>query len=92
MTTFLWAMLAYVRAFLMARHSLAMETAALRQQLAVYKRKQPRPKLNRVDRHSLELIEMLPCVIGFGHFPAFAIQQIFDTARLKTLDSDALTV
>ena len=27
-----------------------METAALRQQLAVYKRKQPRPKLSQVDR------------------------------------------
>ena len=34
----------------MARHSLAMETAALRQQLAVYKRKQRRPKLNQFDR------------------------------------------
>jgi hypothetical protein len=41
MFTFLVAMLVYVRAFLMARHSLAMERAALRQQLAVYKRKQP---------------------------------------------------
>jgi putative transposase len=39
-----------VRAFLIARHHLAMEAAALRQQLAVYKRKQPRPKLNRFDR------------------------------------------
>jgi putative transposase len=50
MVTFLLAMLAYVRAFLMPRHSLAMETAALRQQLGVYKRKQPRPKLNQFDR------------------------------------------
>jgi putative transposase len=50
MATFLLAMLAYVRAFLMARHTLSMETAALRQQLAVYKRKQPRPKLNEFDR------------------------------------------
>jgi hypothetical protein len=50
MVTFLLAMLAYLRAFLMPRHSLAMETAALRQQLGVYKRKQPRPKLNRFDR------------------------------------------
>jgi putative transposase len=33
-----------------ARHSLAMETATLRQQLAVYKRKKPRPKLNQFDR------------------------------------------
>ena len=50
MATFVMAMLAYVRAFLAARHDVAMETAALRQQLAVYKRKQPRPKLNRCDR------------------------------------------
>jgi putative transposase len=50
MVTFLLAMLVYARAFLMGRHSLAMETAALRQQLAVYKRKQPRPKLNQFDR------------------------------------------
>jgi putative transposase len=48
--TFLVAMLVYVRAFLMVRRSLAMERAALRQQLAAYKRKPPRPKLNRCDR------------------------------------------
>src|SRR3954469_5367834 len=46
----LFAMLAYVRAFLIARHRLAVEAVALRQQLAVYKHKQPRPKLNRFDR------------------------------------------
>src|SRR3954468_12548274 len=50
MITALVAILAYVRAFLIARHRLAMEAAALRQQLAVYKRKQPHPKLNRFDR------------------------------------------
>src|SRR3954466_2998772 len=50
MITALLATLAYVRAFLIARHCLAMEAGALRQQLAVYKRKQPRPKLNRFDR------------------------------------------
>ena len=48
--TALFAMLAYVRAFLIARHRLAVEAVALRQQLAVYKRKRPRPKLNRFDR------------------------------------------
>ena len=36
--------------FLIARHRLALEAVALRQQLAVYKRKQPRPKLNGFDR------------------------------------------
>jgi hypothetical protein len=50
MMTALWAMLAYLRAFLIARHRLALEAVALRQQLAVYKPKQPRPKLNPFDR------------------------------------------
>lgn len=50
MLTFLLAILVYLRTFLIARHALAMEAAALRQQLAVYKRKQPRPKLHRFDR------------------------------------------
>ena len=43
-------MLAYFRAFLLTRHSLALEIAALRQQLAVFKRKQPRPQLRNSDR------------------------------------------
>jgi hypothetical protein len=46
----LLASLTYVRALLMGRHCLAMESAALRQQLAVYERKHPRPKLNGFDR------------------------------------------
>jgi putative transposase len=50
MMTALLAMLAYLRAFVIARHRLGMEAVALRQQLVVYKRKQPRPKLNRFDR------------------------------------------
>jgi len=48
--TAMFATLAYLRAFLVARHRLALEAVALRQQLAVYKRKQPRPKLNRFHR------------------------------------------
>ncbi len=48
--TALFAMLTYLRAFLIARHRLAVEAVALRQQLAVYKRKQPGPSLNRFDR------------------------------------------
>ena len=48
--TAMFATLAYLRAFLIARHPLALEAVALRQQLAVYKRKQPRPKLKRFDR------------------------------------------
>jgi hypothetical protein len=44
------AMIAYLRAFLVPRHRLALEAAALRQQLAVFKRKQPRPRLQHLDR------------------------------------------
>ena len=50
MGTFLLAILTYVSAFVISRHRLALEAVALRQQLAVYKRKQPRPKLHRSDR------------------------------------------
>src|SRR5687767_8334463 len=45
-----FAIIAYVRAFFVPRHRLALEAAALRQQLAVFKRKQPRPRLHRPDR------------------------------------------
>jgi hypothetical protein len=50
MVTLVTAMLAYLRAYLIAHHTLALEATALRQQLAVYKRKQPRPTLDRFDR------------------------------------------
>jgi putative transposase len=50
MGTVLSAMLAYLSAFVISRHQLAMDTAALRQQLAVLKRRQLRPKLNQFDR------------------------------------------
>jgi hypothetical protein len=50
MRTLLSALLAYVSAFVISRHHLAMEAVALRQQLAVYKRKRPHPKLRRSDR------------------------------------------
>ena len=43
-------MMAYLGAFFLPRHRLALEIVALRQQLAVFKRKQPRPRLNRLDR------------------------------------------
>ena len=42
-------MMVHIRAFFMPRHMLALESVALRQQLAVFKRKQPRPGLNRLD-------------------------------------------
>ncbi len=50
MRTFLSAILTYVSAFVISRHHLALEAVVLRQQLAVYKRKQPHPKLRRSDR------------------------------------------
>jgi putative transposase len=50
MVTLAYAMFAYVRALLVSRHKLALEAVALRQQLAVFKRKQSRPKLRRLDR------------------------------------------
>jgi len=50
----LWSLfnnvVAGLRAFFVARTHLALEILALRQQLAVLKRKRPRPKLNPVDR------------------------------------------
>jgi hypothetical protein len=50
MVTFLLAILAYVLALVSSRHRLALEAVALRQQLAVYNRKQPRLKLRPSDR------------------------------------------
>ena len=44
------AILAYIRTFVVTRHKLALEAVALRQQLVVLKRKQPRPRLKRRDR------------------------------------------
>jgi hypothetical protein len=39
-----------VRVFFMCRTDLALEILALRQQVAVLKRKRPHPKLSRMDR------------------------------------------
>jgi hypothetical protein len=44
-------MVAYIRSFFVPRHQLALEAAALRQQLAVFKRKQTHPRLHRLDRN-----------------------------------------
>ncbi len=45
-----FALLGYLRAFLRSRHSLGLEILALRQQLAVFKRRRPRPQPRRRDR------------------------------------------
>jgi len=44
------SMVAYIRAFFVPRHKLALEAAALRQQLAVFKRKRTHFRLHRLDR------------------------------------------
>lgn len=44
------SIIAYIRAFFVPRHRLGLEAAALRQQLAVFKRKKPRPRLEHLDR------------------------------------------
>jgi putative transposase len=44
------AVLTYFRAFFVTRHRLGLEVAALRQQLVVFKRKQSRPCVQRLDR------------------------------------------
>src|SRR5256885_8492941 len=41
---------AYLRSLFLPHHKLALQAVALRQQLAVFKRRQPRPKLDRLDR------------------------------------------
>jgi putative transposase len=50
MVMLVFVMFAYVRALFVSRHRLALESVALRQQIAVLKRKQSRPKLRRLDR------------------------------------------
>ncbi len=50
MVTLACAVVAYLRSLFPPRHKLTLEAVALRQQPAVFKRKQPRPKLDRLDR------------------------------------------
>ncbi len=51
MTCFLVAFLSWFGAFFRSRYELAMELLALRKQLAVLKRNNPRPKLQPWDHH-----------------------------------------
>jgi hypothetical protein len=48
--TFLFTLLAAIRVFFRTRGDTALEALALRQQVAVLKRKRPRPTLNSLDR------------------------------------------
>ena len=50
MTEFVLALLVALRVFFRTRRDTALEILALRQQVAVLKRKRPRPPLNSVDR------------------------------------------
>src|SRR5438067_1655986 len=50
MLDFVLAVLAGLRAFFRSRADLALEILALRRQVAVFKRKRPRPSLNSSDR------------------------------------------
>ena len=50
MFQFVLSLLAAVRVFFSTRRDTALEVLALRQQLAVLKRKRPRPPLNSFDR------------------------------------------
>ena len=50
MAEFILSTLAAVRVFFRSRTDNALEVLALRQQVAVLKRKRPRPPLNRLDR------------------------------------------
>jgi putative transposase len=50
MLSFVIVLMTYFRSFLLSRHRLGLENVALRQQLVVWKRKRPRPRLRRFDR------------------------------------------
>ncbi len=50
MLRFILSILAVIRVFFRSRSDTAMEILALRQQVAVLKRKRPRPTLNSLDR------------------------------------------
>jgi putative transposase len=59
MVDFTLAMLAGMAAFFRSRADLALEILALRQQVAVFKRKRPRPSLNSSDRLFWVLLRQL---------------------------------
>ncbi len=50
MVAVILAVLGYGRAFFVSRHRLGLDVAALRQQLVVFKRRQPRPRMGDLDR------------------------------------------
>jgi len=64
MVQFLLALLVAVRALFRTRTDAALEVLALRQQVAVLKRKRPRPLLNAGDRLSRNLVSLIYAVFG----------------------------
>jgi hypothetical protein len=61
MLQFILALLAAVRVFFRSRNDTALEILALRQQLILFKRKRPRPRLNPLavlDYPALHLVPM----------------------------------
>jgi hypothetical protein len=63
----------YARALFVSRHKLALEAVALRQQLAVLKRKQSRPKLRRLDRLFWIAILVKPETVVSWHRAGFRL-------------------
>ena len=52
---FILSMLAIARVFFLSRSDTALEVIALRQQVAVLKRKRPRPVLNRLNSYTIPI-------------------------------------
>src|SRR5499426_2364098 len=50
MVTWLWIVVGTVRSAVLTHRELALENLALRQQLAVWKAREPRPRLTQMDR------------------------------------------
>src|ERR671931_1666254 len=59
MVTWLWIILGTLRSAVRTHRELALENLGLRQQLAVWKARQPRPRLTQVDRIFWVLISRL---------------------------------
>jgi hypothetical protein len=58
------ALLSALRVFFCSRSDTALEVLALRQQVAVLKRKRPRPTLNRLDRLFWNTLRQLLAPLG----------------------------
>jgi hypothetical protein len=75
------AMVAYLRSLFLPHHKLALEAVALRQQLAVFKRNQPRPKLDRLD--PVFWIVLRPLWEGWSEALIIVSAQVSDAFRSR---------